>query len=162
MKIDEIQLMYDYNYWANERMLTTAAQITPEQFTAPTSFSWGSLRNTLVHTMDTEYGWRTVCQHSNITPDLKAEDYPDLASIKTRWQQEERDMRDYLKSLSDADLSGLICYEVDGNKRERVLWHCLFHVVNHGMQHRSECAAMLTDFGKSPGDIDFTVFLSQR
>jgi hypothetical protein len=30
------------------------------------------------------------------------------------------------------------------------------------MQHRSESAAMLTDFGKSPGEIDFTMFLNQR
>jgi uncharacterized damage-inducible protein DinB len=43
-----------------------------------------------------------------------------------------------------------------------VLWHCLVHVVNHGMQHRSECAVMLTNFGYSPGDLDMTRFLNQR
>jgi hypothetical protein len=30
------------------------------------------------------------------------------------------------------------------------------------MQHRSEAAALLTSYGQSPGDYDFTMFLSER
>lgn len=33
----------------------------------------------------------------------------------------------------------------EGEKRERVLWHCLLNVVNHGTHHR-----MLTGDGDSP------------
>jgi len=36
------------------------------------------------------------------------------------------------------------------------------HVVNHGTQHRSESAALLMRFGRSPGDMDFTLYLDQR
>lgn len=72
-------------------------------------------------------------------------------------------MRDYLTSLRDDDLANLVRYTTDsGQKRERVLWHCLMHVVNHGTQHRSEAAAILTGFGYSPGDFDFTQFLIQQ
>jgi uncharacterized damage-inducible protein DinB len=34
------------------------------------------------------------------------------------------------------------------------LWHAMAHLVNHGTQHKTEAAAMLTGFGHSPGDID--------
>lgn len=36
------------------------------------------------------------------------------------------------------------------------------HVVIHGVQHRSEAAAILTDYGWSPGDLDFDVFLKAK
>ena len=57
-------------------------------------------------------------------------------------------MRAYLTALRDEDLMrGTI-----------PLWRPLLHVVNHGTQHRSEAAVLLTGFGHSPGDLDFTVF----
>jgi uncharacterized damage-inducible protein DinB len=71
-------------------------------------------------------------------------------------------MRAYLAGLSDIDMENHLRYTTDeGLQRDRILWHCLVHVVNHGTQHRSEAAALLTDFGHSPGDLDFTVFLNE-
>jgi uncharacterized damage-inducible protein DinB len=86
---------------------------------------------------------------------------PTLHALKERWQVEEQEMRAYLGSLSDLDLNGMVRYGIpDGIVRERVLWHCLLHVVNHGTQHRSEAAVLLTSYGQSPGELDFTLFLN--
>ncbi len=86
-----------------------------------------------------------LCQHQTITPDLAAADFPTLEALVVRWQEEEQAMRAYLASLTDADMSGFVRYTTSsGATRERVLWHCLLHIVNHGTQHRSESAAMLT------------------
>ena len=60
-----------------------------------------------------------------------------------------------LKITSDlADLKGVT--------HSLPLGQMLLHVVNHGTQHRSEVAMLLTELGHSPGDLDFHLFLLQR
>ncbi len=163
MEIQDLQLLYEYNYWANGRILKASARVSPEQFAAPTGHSYGSLRGTLVHTLSTEHGWRMLCQHNTIPPEWVEADFPTLDALVQRWREEEAAMRQYLAGLANADLTGLVRYTTDaGIKRERVLWHCLWHVVNHGMQHRSEAADILTRDSQSPGDLDFTMFLNER
>jgi len=162
MNIQDIQLVYDYNYWASGKILAASTKVTPEQFLAPAEFPFGGLRGTLVHIVDAEYGWRGLFEENKFGEEIKAEEFPDLKSLAERFHMEEQAMRAYLNGLTDEDMEIHKKYTADnGEPRDRVLWHCLYHVVNHGSQHRSEAAALLTSFGSSPGDLDFTVFLNE-
>ena len=162
MNIQDIHLIYNYNYWANGKILAAALNMTDEQFLAPASFPFGGLRGTLVHILDAEFGWRGLFESKSFNADLKPDDFPSVKSIEERSHEEEKAMRAYLANLNDKDMESHLQYTADsGAKRNRILWQCLYHVVNHGTQHRSEAAALLTDFGASPGDFDFTVFLNE-
>lgn len=163
MNSSDIQLLFDYNYWVNQLLLTKAAELSPEQLNQPTSFSWGTLQGTLVHILDSEYVWRNLCTLNRFTGRLTdTETFLTLESLVSYWGQEEAEMRAYLNSLQDSDMDNIVRYTVEEGERTRVLWHCLVHVVNHGTQHRGECAAMLTDFGQSPGSIDFSLYMNLR
>ena len=165
MNIRDLCTLYDYHYWATQRILAASARVSPEQFVASTTHNYGSLRGALVHTLEAECAWRILCQHRDIAAfeALYEGAFPTVEALTQRWSNEERAMRDYLTTLTDDDLSQHIRYTGDGGqKRERVLWHCLLHVVNHGTQHRSEAAAILTAYGCSPGELDFTVFLDKQ
>jgi uncharacterized damage-inducible protein DinB len=39
------------------------------------------------------------------------------------------------------------------------LWQLLTHQVTHAQQHRSEIAIALTEFGYSPGWLDFLIYI---
>jgi uncharacterized damage-inducible protein DinB len=161
----DILTIYDYQYWANNRILAASDRVSDEQFLLPSTHSFGSLRGTLVHILDSERAWRMLCQHDTLSGfrELEQGAFPTVADLARRWQEEERAMRAYLASLDDDDLNGYIRYITpEGERRERILWHCLLHVVNHGTQHRSEAAVLLTDYGASPGGLDFTLFLNEQ
>lgn len=163
MNISVIQWLFDYNYWANHLILDRTAALSQEQVTQPNTFPYGSLLGTLEHLLDAEYVWRTILQNRRYTSSLvDNETFPTFDSIVTYWEKEEAAMRAYLNSLQDSDLDTIVRYEIPDGVRERVLWQCLVHVVNHGTQHRSECAQMLTNFGHSPGDIDMTLYMNKR
>jgi uncharacterized damage-inducible protein DinB len=162
MNTKDILLLYNYNYWANGRILAQAANVTETQFLAPAEFPYGGLRGTLVHILEAEWAWRIRFQGLGDTRELLETEFPTLAAVEARLAEEESAMRAYLSSLRDEDLEKGITYPIgEGKTRTRILWHCFVHVVNHGTQHRSEAAALLTRYGQSPGDLDFTVFLNQ-
>ena len=146
-------------------ILESSASLTVEQLLAPTGHSFGSLRGTLVHILDSECGWRMLWEHKSLASfdQMKGDDFPGVQDLRRRWNEEERAMRDYISRLGDEDLCGCVRYTGDaGQMRERVLWHCMLHVVNHGTHHRSQAAAILKGLGRAPVALDFTLYLNEK
>jgi len=162
MNKQDILGLYKYNQWANAKLLQAAAPITPEQFLAPASFPHGGLCGTLVHTLFAEWIWRKRWEGSSPTQRMKPEDFPGIQSLQRRWQEEEMQLMNFVDSVNDEQLNGTFSYtNTAGVPFTRVLWQAMAHVVNHGTQHRSEAAAVLTDLGCSPGDLDMIYFLDE-
>jgi uncharacterized damage-inducible protein DinB len=156
----DVQLLYEYNRWANAQILNAASKATLEQYLAPASFPHGGLRGTLTHLMFAEWIWRRRLEGASPTSQFKPEDFPTVESLHRRWQTEETEWANYISSVSDDQLHAILKYRsLNGEFKENILWQAIMHVVNHGTQHRSEAAALLTDMGHSPGDIDLIVFL---
>ena len=161
MRIDDIRLLFRYNDWANDKILDVAEALTSEQLRAPNDYGWGNLLGLLFHLMEAHYAWRHMLTKGKFTEFLDESDYPDVAAIRAFMRDERELFGVYLDGLSDGDLDANITYSTEYGPRSRILWHCLWHLANHGTQHRSECAALLTGLGHSPGELDFSVFLNQ-
>jgi uncharacterized damage-inducible protein DinB len=164
MKTTDIITLYDYNYWASARIQHALLQLTPEQFCAANNSSYGSLRGTLVHTL---YGlsiWRRRMMGEEMPTDLpKNDDFPTPQTLADAFQAEEAQMRNYLASLSDDELQASASYKtLKGVPMQNTRWHLLMHLLNHCTQHHAEAAAMLTDFGCSPGDIDMILYFREK
>jgi uncharacterized damage-inducible protein DinB len=164
MNQNDILTLFDYNYWATTRVLSAAANLTPDQFTAPAGLSHGSVRGALAHTLIAEIVWRLRCAEGISLAALPADsDFPTIDVLRERWHDEEQKMRTYLKSLTDAALNQTVHYKTTkGVPYENVLWNLLAHVINHGTQFRSEAAVALTAYGHSPGDLDLLAFFREK
>jgi uncharacterized damage-inducible protein DinB len=160
MNQSDIFTLVQFNYWANERILTACAHLSADQFTraATPDPGWGSLRGILVHTLDAEYGWRSVLQGLDEEV-LEAADFADVAALKARWEIERAAWLEYIAGLSEERVNQ--GYGDDLQQGPKV-WQTILHVVTHGIQHRSEAAAILTGYGHSPGELDFDLFLQKQ
>jgi len=155
-----IQTLYRYNAWANTRILDTATRVTPQQFLAGGGASYDSLRETLVHTMSGQWIFLERWRGRSPRAMLDAQHFPDLASIRGHWDGIERETHVFVAELSDAQLIRDVEYtNTEGERWTYPLWQQMIHQVNHATQHRSEAAVMLTQFGHSPGWLDFLYYI---
>ena len=163
MNKQDILLLYKYNQWTNKKILDAVAKVTQEQFLAPASFPHGGLRGTLVHALFAEWIWRNRWEGTSPTVRLKPDDFPTFESLRTRWAEEEKLLMAFVEDVTEERLNSKFSYKAtDGTPHERILWQAMAHLVNHGTQHKTEAAAMLTDFGQSPGDIDMIWYLIEN
>lgn len=163
MNKNDILLLYKYNQWSNEKILNAASNLTDEQFLAPGLFPHGGLRGTLVHALFAEWIWRNRWEGASPTHRLKPKDFPTFESLRARWAEEEARLMAFVDTLTDDRLDSVFGYtSTEGTPHKRVLWQAMAHLVNHGTQHKTEAAAILTGFGHSPGDIDLIWYLIQN
>jgi uncharacterized damage-inducible protein DinB len=159
MTVTDIQLLFDYYYWATTRILDATEKITPEQFVFNDARS-ESLRAILVHSLSSERIWRQRWQGKERGTDLAEHTFPTLSALRVYWRQQEQEMRDFLALCTEADLIRQVEGVTGGGTHYvDLLWHSMMQVLFHGAQHRSEAALMLTSCRSSPGDLDFFVFL---
>lgn len=152
---------FDYNHETNNRLLELAAKVTPEQWDMPQDFGrCTSLHETLFHVLSVEEEWLELCESG--TPNFgfrSLDDYPDAASLQTYSDQVYDQYRPYLESLNDEQLiAKIFALLPDNRERSVMVWQLLSHMLYHSAYHRSEIASMLTNFGQSPGPIDFFGF----
>ena len=156
MRVADIQELFAYDAWANERILTAAAGITAEEFTAPTRFPRESLRACLLHILSAARFHLSQWEGGSPRAALATSDFPDVASITAQLALDEAELRSFLATLIDTDLDRprTISFGGEYDDVTAPLWKLMVHIVNHGTQHRSDAAQMLTELGHSPGDLD--------
>jgi uncharacterized damage-inducible protein DinB len=162
MNMQDVRMLFDYHYWANERILRSASNVRPDLFDSA-SLGYCKLHETLVHAMSAEWNWRSRWQGVSQKAMLDPNDFPTLDAVRDRWNDEKRQMYTFLDTLSDDDLEQPVAYTtMSGKPSTNTLWHMMIQVVNHGTQHRSELAMLLTELGHSPGDIDVITFMREQ
>ena len=88
------------------------------------------------------------------------EDFPTVEKLYHRWFDEELAMRNFLGDLDEDGFQEAFKYvNIAGRHLEDTRADALIHIVLHGMQHRAEAAAVLTEFGLSPGNLDYYLYL---
>jgi uncharacterized damage-inducible protein DinB len=159
MDLADFRTLYDFNSWANRRTLEACAALAPEQFTRDLGSSFRSVRDTLAHIYGAEFVWFERW-HNRVPGGLPAAtDFPDLESVRRRLSDIDRNLIDYVASLTPQDIQRIVQFKtMAGAEISQPLWQCLQHLVNHGSYHRGQVATMLRQLGAKPTGTDLIGF----
>jgi uncharacterized damage-inducible protein DinB len=151
MNYDDLKLLIDYNYWARDRVLDAAANITPEQFIRPMGNSFNSVRDTVAHICAAERIWILRLKCEKPQGFQKPDRIPDVNAARKEWAELEGEMREELARLGPEAVERTIEYQdLGGNDQSDLLWQMLQHVVNHGTYHRGQITTMLRQLDAAP------------
>lgn len=155
MQADDVRFLFAYDRWATSHILAVLDGLDDEVWARTNVVDERGLGGILVHHLGASQRWRisfeTEGQGEGPSPEL--EPLPSIAELRDRWTAEWAAVDAWLPTLTD----GFVAYVLDGVP----LWQMLVHVVNHGTQHRSEAAALLTAEGRSPGELDLISYAEE-
>jgi len=161
--LEMIRALYEYNEWANNRVLAVASDLSEEELGREMGASFGSVQGNLAHTVTAQVYWLARWTGSEPVGMPRLGEGRALEAIRESYAISHEGLRRFLGSVGEADLTRAASYQDRrGNSLERPLWQLMLQVANHGTHHRAETALLLTSLGKSPGQLDYLFFEPNR
>jgi len=167
MTRDDIQLLYEYDRWANNRVLQAVSALTAEQFTHDLGGSFRSVRDTLVHIIGGEWiwleYWKKPPDSAALLADLRKrrdalfnpDAFPNVAAVRSKWMEVEKEQAEFLNRMTNESLAKLLPFRTTQMR----LAYLMQHVANHSTYHRGQVALMMRQLDAEPVTTDFHVFL---
>lgn len=158
-----IRLLFQYNLWADRRLMDVCASLTSEQFTRNLGSSFSSVRDTLAHLYGAEYIWNERFQGRSPATLPQGSDFPDLVSVRAKLEEMDLYFIDYVSRLSQQDLDRVIHYKsFGGNEFSNPLWQSLHQLTNHASYHRGQVVTLLRQLGVKPVSTDLIAFYREQ
>jgi uncharacterized damage-inducible protein DinB len=106
-----------------------------------------------VHIYSAEWVWYSRWQGHSPTKPLSVDEFPDLATLKAAWLDQEAKTRALIspRDLGEAGVTRVVEYRLmNGQEGRAPFWQMVQHVVNHGTYHRGQVTTMLRQIGAAP------------
>ena len=168
-KID-IQLLYEYDRWANGRVLQAVSTLTDEQFRRNLGGGFQSVRDTLVHIIAGEWIWLTYWNQDDhnaaFLTELRKrrealfspERFPNAAAVRLKWTEVEEQQINFVNGITEESLRRML----PARDTQISLAHLMQHLANHSTYHRGQVSLMMRQLKAEPSATDFHMFVAER
>jgi uncharacterized damage-inducible protein DinB len=155
--------LFQFNQWANQRVLGACSALSDEQFTRALGSSFPSVRDTLAHLYGAEWIWyeRLFGRSSSSLP--IPSDFPDVTALRKKLEGQDEQFIQYISKITPADLDRVFQYKnLAGTELSNPLWQMLQHVANHSTYHRGQVITLLRQLGAKPVSTDLIAFYREQ
>lgn len=144
------------NAWANHRLLTACAALTQEEFVAPRTSFFPSLRATLNHNLIVDRFYVDALEGGTLGPAAWADREPcrTLPELLAAQAEIDRRLLAVVEGLDGAALSGTVLMHRRDHVQEDRMDRVLLHLFQHQVHHRGQAHAMLSGTGVAPPQLD--------
>jgi uncharacterized damage-inducible protein DinB len=159
MNASAFRHFYEYHFTENRKIWDSCiTSLAYEKFKQDAGYSHGSVREQIVHLINVDEVWFSELQGIEPSEPLPSANFDDREIIRTRWNNLEQSMRNYLAELQDNSLFEKPIKEPEEDKVLTV-WQVLLHVVNHGTDHRAQLLRLLYDLGVKTTSQDYIFYV---
>jgi uncharacterized damage-inducible protein DinB len=156
-------LLFQYNQWADRRMLDACSALTNEQFTRDLGSSFRSVRDTMVHLYGAEWVWNERIHGRSPSSLVAGTGFPDLASVRAKLEEIDSYYLDYVTRITPQELERVIHYKsFAGDEFSNPIWQTLHQLTNHASYHRGQIVTLLRQLGAKPVTTDLIAFYRER
>jgi uncharacterized damage-inducible protein DinB len=152
---DDIVTLFEYDRWANRKVLDACRKLTVEQYVAEPIPGWSSVHATISHiALATEFNLRTLVgdPRDRIPTEAELVTVDDVAQLLERAYGR---FEELLPTLTPDRLNTVLTLRAIGRTFTLPRWAILRHIVNHSSYHRGQVASKLKRFGIEQQITDF-------
>ncbi len=163
MTPEDCRLLFDFNAWANRRVLDACDALNVDQFTRDLHSSFPSVRDTVAHIAAAQWIWHERFHGTSpaAPPDWLKND--DRVALCERLGAIDRRLVEFVSGLAVADLERVCEYRnMSGRPSAQPLWQPLQHLANHSTYHRGQIVTLLRQLGAQPPHTDLILFYRER
>jgi uncharacterized damage-inducible protein DinB len=163
MTLDDIRSHYDYNEWANARLVGVMAGLDERQLTAPLVSSYPTVLATFGHIVAAEWIWLSRLQGTSPTAFPEWLTDASFSLLRAKLEEVEADRRGLLLEFAQERLNQDLNYHLlSGEAHATRTLDVLLHVVNHSTYHRGQLTTMLRQVGATPVSTDLILFKREQ
>lgn len=158
----EIELLYEYDKWADLKMFEKIAALTRDQYIKNLNSSFGGIQGTLVHILSANKIWLNRWMGKEPEP-LLVENFPQLEIVKKQWDMYQCEIGNFMWGLTKEKLNTPLQYEdFKGNDYAQLLYQQMQHKINHSSYHRGQLVMMLRQLGMAVVSTDLINYIRQK
>ena len=149
-----IEVLFEHNFACRKPLLKAVKQLSEEEFTRDLGVGRNSIRDILIHLVNTEIYWIDHVLRGITTEHIFSKDYADADSIQEAWKSVETTTREFLRDQNERGLQHVKSVTWGDVTVSFTVAKALLHLATHETHHRGLMVGLLRQLGYKAPDVN--------